>query len=236
MRRIDSPQALEQFRAEILSQRDPHQSLITVCGGTGCHASGCHQVVEAFKKVLQGDAKNNGIGLRVTGCHGFCERGPLVVVHPQRILYQRVKPEDTSAIVQETVLKGKVIYSLLYEHPTTGEKIVSEEDVPFYKKQMRIIFGNNGGIDPTQIEDYLAVGGYQALPKALFSMKPEQIIAEVKKANLRGRGGGGFSAGVKWETCRNAPGDIRYVICNADEGDPGAYMDRSLLEGNPHSV
>ena len=236
MRRIDSPQALEQFRIEILNKRDPRQSLITVCGGTGCHASGCHQVVEAFKKTLQDQAQGNGIGLRVTGCHGFCERGPLVVIHPQKILYQRVKPEDTSAIVQETVLKGKVIDSLLYEHPTTGEKIASEEDVPFYKKQMRIIFGNNGSIDPTRIEDYLAVGGYQALAKALFSMKPEQIIAEVKKANLRGRGGGGFPAGVKWETCRNAPGDIRYVICNADEGDPGAYMDRSLLEGNPHSV
>ena len=200
MRRIDSPQALEQFRNEILSKRDARQPLITVCGGTGCHASGCHQVVDAFKKVLQEHAKSNGAGLRVTGCHGFCERGPLVVIHPQKILYQRVKPEDASAIFQETVLKGKVIENLLYEHPTTGEKIVSEEDVPFYKKQMRIIFGNNGSIDPTRIEDYLAVGGYQALAKALFSMKPEQVIAEVKKANLRGRGGGGFPAGVKWET------------------------------------
>jgi NADH:ubiquinone oxidoreductase subunit F (NADH-binding)/(2Fe-2S) ferredoxin/NAD-dependent dihydropyrimidine dehydrogenase PreA subunit len=236
MGRLDSPQALDRLRDEILGKRDPKQVLITVCGGTGCHASGCHQVVEAFRKVLQDRAKGNGVGLRVTGCHGFCERGPLVVIHPQKILYQRVKPEDAQAIVEETILKGKIIETYLYDHPTTGEKIVSEDDVPFYKKQMRIIFGNNGNIDPTQIEDYLAVGGYRALPKALFSMTPEQIIAEVKKANLRGRGGGGFPAGVKWETCRNAPGDIRYVICNADEGDPGAYMDRSLLEGNPHSV
>ena len=236
MGRLSSPQELEKYRREILSKRDPKQSLITVCGGTGCHASGCHAVVDAFRKVIQQQAKQNGVGLRVTGCHGFCERGPLVVIHPQKVMYQRVKPEDTAAIFEETVLKGKVIETLLYEHPVTGEKIASEEDVPFYKKQMRIIFGNNGSIDPTQIEDYLAVGGYRALPKALFSMKPEQIIAEVKKANLRGRGGGGFPAGLKWEQCRNAPETPRYVICNADEGDPGAYMDRSLLEGNPHSV
>ena len=236
MGRLSSPQELETYRREILSKRDPKQSLITVCGGTGCHASGCHAVVDAFRKVIQQQAKQNGVGLRVTGCHGFCERGPLVVIHPQKVMYQRVKPEDTAAIFEETVLKGKVIETLLYEHPVTGEKIASEEDVPFYKKQMRIIFGNNGSIDPTQIEDYLAVGGYRALPKALFSMKPEQIIAEVKKANLRGRGGGGFPAGLKWEQCRNAPETPRYVICNADEGDPGAYMDRSLLEGNPHSV
>ena len=172
----------------------------------------------------------------MTGCHGFCEKGPLVVIHPQKILYQRVKPEDAPKIFEETILRGKILESLLYEHPTTGEKITHEDDVPFYKKQMRIIFGNNGSIDPTQIEDYLAVGGYRALAKALSSMHPDQIIQEVKKANLRGRGGGGFPAGLKWETCKKAPGDIRYVVCNADEGDPGAYMDRSLLEGNPHSV
>ncbi|MEW6374595.1 MAG: NADH-quinone oxidoreductase subunit NuoF [Thermodesulfobacteriota bacterium] len=236
MGRINSPQTLEQIRNEILNRRDPRQPCITVCTGTGCHASGCHQVVEAFKKVLEDHSKGNGINFRVTGCHGFCERGPLVVIYPQKILYQRVKPEDASTIFKKTLLKGEVIESLLYDHPTTGERIVQEEEVPFYQKQMRIIFGNNGNIDPTRVEDYLAVGGYRALSKALFSMSPEEIIREVKKANLRGRGGGGFPAGVKWETCRKAPGDIKYVICNADEGDPGAYMDRSLLEGNPHSV
>ncbi len=236
MARLNSPQELEHRRKEILSQRDPNQPLITVCGGTGCHASGCHAVVDAFKKVLQEKASGNGIGLRVTGCHGFCERGPLVVIHPKKIFYQKVKPEDVPAIYSETVLNGKILENLLYDHPITGEKIVLEEEVPFYQKQKRIIFGNNGSIDPTRIEDYLAVGGYRALAKALFSMKPEEIIREVKKANLRGRGGGGFPAGLKWEQCRNAPGNIKYVICNADEGDPGAYMDRSLLEGNPHSV
>jgi len=236
MGRLSSPQELGKYRDEILSKRNPDQPLITVCGGTGCHASGCHAVVDAFKKVLQEKASGNGIGLRVTGCHGFCERGPLVVIHPKKVFYQKVKPEDVPTIFQETVLNGKILEHLLYEHPVTGEKIISEEEVPFYQKQKRIVFGNNGSIDPTQIEDYLAVGGYQALAKALFSMKPEEIIREVKKANLRGRGGGGFPAGLKWEQCRNAPGSIKYVVCNADEGDPGAYMDRSLLEGNPHSV
>jgi len=236
MGKLSSPQELERYQNEILSKRDPHQPCVTVCGGTGCHASGCHQVIDAFKKVLQDHSKSNGANIRVTGCHGFCERGPLVVIHPHKILYQRVKPEDAKMIFEETLLKGKVIESLLYDHPTTGARIIHEEEVPFYQKQMRIIFGNNGSVDPTRIEDYLAVGGYQALSKALFSMTPEEIIREVKKANLRGRGGGGFPAGVKWETCKKAPGDIKYVICNADEGDPGAYMDRSLLEGNPHSV
>lgn len=236
MRRLSSPQELEKYRNEILSKRNPDQTIITVCGGTGCHASGCHAVVEGFKEVLHKKAEGNKIGLRVTGCHGFCERGPLVVIHPQKVFYQKVKPEDVAAIFQETVLKGKVIQDLLYEHPVTKEKIVSEEEVPFYQRQKRIIFGNNRNIDPTQIEDYIAVGGYRALVKALFSMKPVEIIEEIKKANLRGRGGGGFPAGLKWEQCRNAPGTIKYVVCNADEGDPGAYMDRSLLEGNPHSV
>ncbi len=236
MVRLSSPQELGKYRDEILSKRNPDQRLITVCGGTGCHASGCHAVVDAFKKVLQEKASGNGIGLRVTGCHGFCERGPLVVIQPKKVFYQKVKPEDVPTIFQETVLNGKILEGLLYDHPVTGERIISEEEVPFYQKQRRIIFGNNGSIDPTQIEDYLSVGGYQALAKALFSMKPEEIIREVKKANLRGRGGGGFPAGLKWEQCRNAPGNVKYVICNADEGDPGAYMDRSLLEGNPHSV
>ena len=236
MVRLSSPQELGKYRDEILSKRNPDQRLITVCGGTGCHASGCHAVVDAFKKILQEKASGNGIGLRVTGCHGFCERGPLVVIHPKKVFYQKVKPEDVPTIFQETVLNGKILEHLLYDHPVTGEKIISEEEVPFYQKQKRIVFGNNGSIDPTQIEDYLAVGGYQALAKALFSMKPEEIIREVKKANLRGRGGGGFPAGLKWEQCRNAPGSIKYVVCNADEGDPGAYMDRSLLEGNPHCV
>jgi len=236
MKRINSVEALERERKRILSARDPNRPCITVCTGTGCHAAGCYPVAEAFKEAL----KKNGIGsqvdLRNTGCHGFCERGPLVVIHPQKILYQRVKPKDAEKIISETIKKEKIVERLLYELPATGEKIAHEDHVPFYKLQERIIFGNNGNIDPASIEDYLAIGGYKTLAKALTSMQPVEIIEEIKKSGLRGRGGGGFPAGRKWESCRNASGDKRYVICNADEGDPGAYMDRSLLEGNPHSV
>ncbi len=235
MGKINSPQALEKLRTEIQSKRDPKEQCVTICTGTGCHASGCHQVVDAFKKVIKANSKTKKVSLRLTGCHGFCERGPLVVIYPQKILYQRVRPEDAAGIFKETLVKGNVIESLLYDHPATGARIAHEEEVPFYQKQNRIILGNNGNIDPAKIEDYLAVGGYSALPKA-FTMKPDEIINEVKLSKLRGRGGGGFLTGVKWESCKKAPGDVRYVVCNADEGDPGAYMDRSLLEGNPHSV
>ncbi len=172
----------------------------------------------------------------MTGCHGFCERGPLLVINPQKLFYQKVQVEDVPEILSETMEKGNVIDRLLYVNPVTGEKIIHEDEVPFYKLQKRIIFGQNGSIDPTSIEDYIAIGGYKALAKALLHMSPEEIIASVKRSGLRGRGGGGFPAGLKWESCRNAPGEPKYVICNADEGDPGAYMDRSLLEGNPHSV
>ena len=143
---------------------------------------------------------------------------------------------DAAEIIDKTLLKGEVIDRLLYVDPATGEKIVHEDDVPFYKKQTRLVFGLNFKIDPEKIEDYLAIGGYSALGKALTTMKPEEIIQEVIKANLRGRGGGGFPAGWKWDETRKAEGEPKYVICNADEGDPGAYMDRSLLEGNPHLV
>jgi NADH-quinone oxidoreductase subunit F len=186
---------------------------------------------ELKKRKVQKDVE-----IKVTGCHGFCERGPLLVINPQKLFYQKVQVEDVPEILSETIEKGNVIDRLLYVNPATGEKIVHEDEVPFYKLQERIIFGSNGSIDPTSIEDYIAIGGYTALVKALVHMSPEEIIESVKRSGLRGRGGGGFPAGLKWEMCRKAPGEPRYVICNADEGDPGAYMDRSLLEGNPHSV
>ncbi len=236
MRQIKSIQDLEREREKILSMRDPNKPCITICTGTGCHAAGCYPLAEAFKEALGESGTDGEIDLRMTGCHGFCERGPLVVIHPRKILYQRVKPENAGEIISKTIKRGEIIKKLLYEHPITKEKIAREDDVPFYKLQRRIIFGNNGNIDPASIEDYLAIGGYKALTKALTVMEPVEIIEEVKKSGLRGRGGGGFPTGRKWETCRKAPGDRRYVICNADEGDPGAYMDRSLLEGNPHSV
>jgi NADH-quinone oxidoreductase subunit F len=177
----------------------------------------------------------NKVNIRTTGCHGFCERGPLLVIKPKNIFYQRVNAEDVSEVISETIVKGNIIDRLLYTDPNTGKKITYEHEVPFYKGQNRLVFGNNGLIDPAEIDDYLAVGGYTALSKAL-GMSSEQVIEEVKKSGLRGRGGGGFPTGMKWESCSQAHGDTRYVICNADEGDPGAYMDRSLLEGNPHSI
>ena len=236
MKRINNTEDLEKIREEILRRRDPDKPCITVCSGTGCHAFGCEKVTQGFRTELKKQGLEERIDIRTTGCHGFCEKGPLVVINPQKIFYQSVTPEDTGEIISETLVKNNILDRLLYTHPQTGEKIVKEEDVPFYKGQMRVIFGNNGKIDPAKLDDYLAIGGYRALSKVLTGFSPPEVIDTIKKSGLRGRGGGGFPAGVKWESCRNAPGDKHYVVCNADEGDPGAYMDRSLLEGNPHSV
>jgi NADH-quinone oxidoreductase subunit F len=234
--RLRNPEDLERLRQELQRERDPNKRRITICAGTGCGAYGCGEIVSALKDELKKRKLQKDVEIKVTGCHGFCERGPLLVINPQKLFYQKVQVEDVPEIMSETMEKGNVIDRLLYVDPATGEKIVHEDEVPFYKLQERIIFGKNGSIDPTSIEDYIAIGGYKALGKALFDMSPEEIIESVKRSGLRGRGGGGFPAGLKWESCRNAPGEPRYVICNADEGDPGAYMDRSLLEGNPHSV
>jgi NADH-quinone oxidoreductase subunit F len=229
---------LEQLRSKITSHRGTGKLSVSICGGTGCHAYGCEEVVEALKTELVAQGLATEVYLRVTGCHGFCENGPLVVVHPKRIFYRRVAPEDAGEIIAETVLQGRIIERLLYVDPMTGQTALSEEEVPFYKRQQRLIFGSNGLIDPTSIEDYIAIGGYSALARVLSEGQQEAVIEEIKRSGLRGRGGGGFPTGRKWETVRNAPSrdGLRHVICNADEGDPGAYMDRSLLEGNPHSV
>jgi len=176
------------------------------------------------------------VELKETGCPGFCEQGPLLVIRPKGIFYRHVKPEDVPEIISETVLKGNIIERLLYVDPATNEKIIYEPDVPFYKKQTQNILSANKDIDPTEINDYIAVGGYSALSKALFQMSPEDIIEEIKRSGLRGRGGGGFPTGRKWQSCHDAKGDTKYVICNADEGDPGAFQDRAILEGNPHSI
>ena len=236
MKRLRNPAELEELRNSLLASRDPSQPLIAVCSSTGCSASGAQAVLAAFKRELAEQGLEDKVLLKATGCHGFCERGPIVVIHPQEIFYQRVTEEDVPEIVSKTIINGEVVDRLLYTDPVTGEKIVHEGEIPFYKKQMRILYGNNGKIDPTSIEDYIALGGYSALSKVLFSMSPEEVIETIKRSGLRGRGGAGFPTGRKWESCRNAPGDVKYVICNADEGDPGAFMDRSLLEANPHSV
>ncbi len=235
MAKLKSLLDLEELRKSIVAARDPSKLCITICSGTGCHAYASEKVAEAFSSEIEQRGLSGKIDLRRTGCHGFCERGPIVVIFPDEICYLSVKPEDVSEIVSETLIHKKIVERLLYVGDD-GKPISNENDIPFYKSQIRIVFGDNRLIDPQSIEDYLALGGYAALAKALFEMTPEEVIEVIKKSNLRGRGGGGFPAGIKWETTRNAPGDAKYVIVNADEGDPGAYMDRSLLEGNPHSV
>jgi NADH-quinone oxidoreductase subunit F len=233
--KLKSPGDLEALRSSTLKSRDPDKPCITICNGTGCQAYGSKSIVAAFQDEVKKQKLESKVDVKAIGCPGFCERGTLVVIKPKDIFYQRVRPKDVPEIVSETIGKGNPVSRLLYTDRITNEKITKESDVPFYKKQMRLIIGNNGLIDPTVIEAYIAIGGYTALAKAL-KMTPENIIEEIKKSRLRGRGGAGFPTGSKWETTRKAHGDIKYVICNADEGDPGAFMDRSLVEGNPHSV
>jgi NADH-quinone oxidoreductase subunit F len=236
MPKLKSPTDLETLRREIVTRKGPDKPCITLCSGTGCHAYASEKVSAALEEEIRKQGLETTVDFRRTGCHGFCEKGPIVVIYPEEICYLQVTPEDALEIVSQTVVEKKIIDRLLYTDPNTGEKAVRESEIPFYKNQNRLIFGPNRTIDPNSIDDYLAIGGYAALSKALSEMSPEQVIDEVKQARLRGRGGGGFPTGRKWESCRRAEGDTRYVICNCDEGDPGAYMDRSLMEGNPHSV
>jgi NADH-quinone oxidoreductase subunit F len=209
---------------------------ISICAGTGCRASGAVDLAEAFQSEIASRNLGEKCRVKMTGCHGFCEKGPLVVIHPREIFYHSVGVDDVQEILSETVEKQAVIKRLLYRDPATKKVVEHEYEVPFYAKQERIVFRHNGKIDPTSIDDYLEVGGYSGLEKALKEMSPEEIIAEIKSSGLRGRGGGGFPAGRKWEICRSVSGDVKYVICNGDEGDPGAFMDRSIMEGNPHAV
>jgi NADH-quinone oxidoreductase subunit F len=233
--KLKSPGELEARRNAILKKKDPAKPTITVCNGTGCQAYGSKSILAAFQDEVKKQKLGAKVDVKAIGCPGFCERGTLVVIKPKDIFYQRVRPKDVPEILSETIGKGNIVSRLLYTDRATNKKITKEGDVPFYKRQMRLIIGNNGFIDPTVIDDYLAIGGYIALAKAL-KMKPEEIIDEVKRSGLRGRGGAGFPTGSKWESTRQAHGEPKYVICNADEGDPGAFMDRSLVEGNPHSV
>ena len=234
MPRLNSDTGLKKKRQEILARRDGIRT-VSVTNGTDGRTRGSQSLVQAFVDEIEKQGLTVKLMVKSTACHGFCENEPEVLILPEEICYLRVKPDDVPEIISGTLVEGKVIDRLLYED-SDGQKIVHEGDIPFYQHQSRTVFGNNRFIDPKNIEDYIALGGYRALAKALSEMTPESVLDEVKKANLRGRGGGGFPAGIKWETTRNAPGDIKYVIVNADEGDPGAYMDRSLLEGNPHSV
>ncbi len=255
MAQLQSPAELEEYRRELAAARAACELSVSVCAGAGCLASGAADVLAAFRRELADRGLDTRVETRGCGCPGFCERGPVVLLYPEEICYLQVKPEDVPEIVARSVADRQVVERLLFNGATggngvcasrgsggngngevVGEPAVHECDIPFYKHQQRTLLASNSRIDSRSIDDYVAIGGYAALAKALFEMTPEQVLEEVKAANLRGRGGAGFPAGSKWEGSRNAPGTPKYVIVNADEGDPGAFMDRALLEGNPHSI
>jgi NADH-quinone oxidoreductase subunit F len=209
---------------------------IFVSSGTCGEAKGSSRVVNALNDVIIKKGLEKDVKIKVTGCHGFCQVEPIVLIFPQKYFYQNVKPSDAEEIITETVVKNKVIDRLLFTDLKTGKKSLYEKDILFYKKQRRNLLENNELIDPMKIEDYIGIGGYSALCKIIKGISSEDVIDIVKKSGIRGRGGAGFPTGFKWDFCRKARGNVKYIVCNADEGDPGAYMDRSLLEGNPHSV
>ena len=229
MTKLLRPEQLGKLRQRISASR-PKDTIISISCGTCGQARGALKVAQAFKEAIKGLGKK--ISIKVTGCHGFCEAEPSVIIFPEEIFYRNLKPEDAKRIVKST-LDGKIVDDLIFKED--GNSFIYMSEIPFYRKQMRILTGNHPHINPMNVEDYIALGGYKALAKALW-MSPEEIIGEIKCSGLRGRGGAGFPMGRKWEITRAQKNNIKYLICNADEGDPGAYMDRSLLEGNPHSV
>jgi len=208
---------------------------LLVCGGTGCRASASDSIAESLKEQLHHHNMDHEVQVILTGCFGFCEKGPIVKVLPDNTFYTEVKPEDASDIVAEHLVKGRQVERLLYKAPS-GEQVTDSRHMDFYKKQIRIALRNCGFIDPENIDEYIARDGYLALGTVLNEMTPQQVIDQVKESGLRGRGGGGFPAGKKWEFAYKNESDQKYVVCNADEGDPGAFMDRSILEGDPHAV
>ncbi len=235
--RLGSMGELESLRSELLAAEDPDAPMIIVCHGTGCIANDSPAVAQALKDALAAAGENIKVmpGIKTTGCHGFCSRGPLVIIKPQNIFYQQVKPKDAEEIVEKTILGGEAVERLLYIHPQSGEKISTTEEIPFYAGQQRVVLSNIGQIDPTDIDDALRAGAYAGLAKAL-QMEPAKVIEAVTNSGLRGRGGAGFPTGVKWSLAAKHETMDKYVLCNADEGDPGAFMDRSVMEGDPHAV
>ncbi|MCF8010350.1 MAG: NADH-quinone oxidoreductase subunit NuoF [Clostridiales bacterium] len=209
---------------------------VRICNGTGCISSGANSLADIFEKEIEKNGLSGKIQVKRTGCHGFCEQGPLLVIEPERTFYVRVQEDDVSEIVEKDLLNGEVVERLLFRDPQTGEPIQTYDKVPFYAKQKRLVLSNVGRINPELIDDYIANDGYIAFSKVVSEMDSEQVVNEVLHSGLRGRGGAGFPTGKKWGFARKAEGDKKYVACNADEGDPGAFMDGYVLEGNPHSV
>lgn len=236
MKKIKSSSDLETLRQTILNKGDHKRQVVRICCTTGCRAGGALKIVEDINKELTERNLEDKIKIKKTGCRGFCENGPVMVIEPDDIFYNKVKPKDVPGIVSETLVNGTPLKRLLYIDPETRKRVKSEKDIPFFGKQVRNVFAKLGKIDPTQIDDYIAEGGYTALCKALTTMTPVEVIETIEASGLRGRGGGGFPTGKKWRSCREAPGIVKYVIANGDEGDPGAFMDRSMMEGDPHSI
>ena len=234
---LSSPQDLEFLRQNIqLIREEEYSIIVSVCHSTGCKALGAKKIIETFEAELKKKNLKDEVKIKETGCVGFCEQGPRVTIYPQNICYFKVKPSDVQEIISETICKKKILERLLYKDPSSGKRIQQLEEIPFYKYQQRVLLKNNARINPKNIEDYIIIGGYSALSKALCTMTSEELIEEIKRANLRGRGGGGFPTGLKWESTYYAPSEPKYVIINCDEGDPGAFMDRTLMESNPHSI
>jgi NADH:ubiquinone oxidoreductase subunit F (NADH-binding)/(2Fe-2S) ferredoxin len=236
MSRLNSFRELEHLREKLRQQRQTYKTTVMVCGGTGCQSSRSLAVIEELKRELSKQGLNDRVRLCVTGCHGFCEQGPVMIIEPGNIFYCRITPEDAFEIVYQTIVKRKIINRLLYTDVVSGKSYKTEKEVPFYRAQDRHILSQNLNIDPCSIEDYIAAGGYTALTRVLQNVKPDEVVKEIIASGLRGRGGGGFPTGRKWNECKAASSDEKFVICNADEGDPGAYMDRCVLEGNPNLV
>ena len=212
------------------------RSHVLVCGGTGCTSSGSEKIIAALEAELAAQGIDKEVKVVKTGCFGLCALGPIMIVYPEGCFYSMVKPEDIKEIVDEHLLKGRIVKRLLYQETVKEDTITSLNETGFYKKQHRVALRNCGVINPENIDEYIAVDGYQALGKALTEMTPQQVIDEIKKSGLRGRGGAGFPTGMKWQFAADQPKGVKYVLCNADEGDPGAFMDRSVLEGDPHAV
>jgi NADH:ubiquinone oxidoreductase subunit F (NADH-binding)/(2Fe-2S) ferredoxin/Pyruvate/2-oxoacid:ferredoxin oxidoreductase delta subunit len=236
--RVQSKDQFEALRAQAGEIETGRDQQVLVCCGTGCLAWGSKKVAETFAAEIAKRSLDAEVNLFVksTGCHGFCERGPLVVLKPSGVLYTKVKPNRVEEIVEKTLVGGEIIPGLLYKEPVSGQRVENYDEIPFYKHQVRVAMRNIGRIDPTDILDAIAAGAYAGLAKALSEMTPDEVIGEVATSGQRGRGGAGFSTARKWQSCKSAPGDRRFVLCNGDEGDPGAFKDRSIMEGDPHSV
>jgi len=232
---LTNAQELQDLRHQLVTELESSAKCVRICM-TGCRAKGAEQVRDAFLEGLKAEGLEKEVEIRETGCQGFCARAPVLVVDPEGIFYQDLTPKDVPEIIAQTLKEGKIVERLLYEDLVESEKITYEKQVPFYKGQQKNILRNCGIIDPTKISHYIARGGYSALEKALTGLTPEDIIQQVKDSGLRGRGGAGFPTGLKWSFTRGAKGDVKYLVCNGDEGDPGAFMDRACLEGDPHAV